>query len=138
MVLLEYRCTFFGGLNIGGQNEVTKENQIMNKLVMFMPKQDIKRAHFKFIDTKDGLIIRFDTHGLSRLEAKKLINNVTALYREAFFLHIIHGYSHGTAIKDMLWDKEEVINSRFIRVRSQKNNPGETIIKVMSAYSQCG
>lgn len=106
-------------------------DEMKNKLAFLLTKEAYNNAHFKFIETKDGLIVRFDTHGQSAREARRFINNIAATNRNPFFLHVIHGFNQGTVIKDML--RYENINPRFIRVKSQKGNPGESIIKVSAA-----
>lgn len=105
--------------------------EMKTKLAFLLTKQAYKDAHFKFIETKDGLIVRFDTHGKTAKEARRLINNVAATNRQPFFIHVIHGFNQGTVIKDMI--QNENINPRFVRVKMQKGNPGESIIKVAGA-----
>lgn len=103
-------------------------DEMKKKLAFFMTKEAYKAADFRFIETKDGLIVRFDTHGKSVKEARTLINNVAATNREPFFIHVIHGYHSGTAIRDMIWN--DSINPRFLRVKYQEGNQGTSIIKV--------
>lgn len=43
-----------------------------------------------------------DVHGMKCNLARRFINNITDTVRVVFQLIIIHGYNHGTAIKDML------------------------------------
>jgi len=106
-------------------------NEMKTKLALLLTKEAYNQANFKFIETKDGLIVRFDTHGLTVKEARKLINNVAATSRQPVFLHVIHGYHSGTAIRNMIWN--DSINPRFVRVKFQEGNPGTSIIKVAGA-----
>ena len=46
--------------------------------------------------------ITADVHGMKCYEARRFINNIINIVRIAFQLIIIHGYNHGTAIKEML------------------------------------
>lgn len=48
------------------------------------------------------LRITADVHGMKCYEARRFINNLIIIMRTAFLLVIIHGYNHGTAIKEML------------------------------------
>ena len=43
-----------------------------------------------------------DVHGMKCSQARRLINNIINTVRCAARLVIIHGYNHGTAIKEML------------------------------------
>lgn len=43
-----------------------------------------------------------DVHGMKCPQAKRFINNIINVVRIVFRLIIIHGYNHGTAIKEML------------------------------------
>lgn len=49
-----------------------------------------------------NITIVIDVHGMKCSQARRFINNIINTVRCAFRLVIIHGYNHGTAIKDML------------------------------------
>lgn len=51
---------------------------------------------------KGKIIITIDLHKLSCTEAKRLLNNVIANVRIESRIDVIHGYRHGTRIKDMI------------------------------------
>lgn len=71
------------------------------RLKMVLSTQELNRL--KITETSDGLLrITADVHGMTCHEARRFINNIINLVRVAFRLIIIHGYNHGTAIKDML------------------------------------
>lgn len=74
---------------------------VATRLKMVLSTQEINRL--KITETSDGLLrITADVHGMTCHEARRFINNIINLVRVAFRLIIIHGYNHGTAIKDML------------------------------------
>ena len=69
-----------------------------------------------------------DLHGLKRKEAKRFLNNIVNLTTKTTELHVIHGYNHGTVLKDMI--REELSNPKIREVRPSFFNLGETILKV--------
>lgn len=72
---------------------------ILTKLSFILSKNDMDRISLIF---KDEMRIIVDVHGMKCIQAKKFINNIINVVRIVFRLIIIHGYNHGTAIKDML------------------------------------
>lgn len=75
------------------------------------------------------LVITIDLHELSGRAALRLIKNLIALhYSEKVLLKIIHGYRHGTVIKEHLW-KDQLSNRPFER-QSVFCNPGMTLVRV--------
>lgn len=72
---------------------------ILTKLSFILSKNDMDRIS---LISKDEMRIIVDVHGMKCLQAKKIINNIINVVRIVFRLIIIHGYNHGTAIKDML------------------------------------
>ena len=67
-----------------------------------------------------------DVHGLKVYEAKSLIKNVGAFIEPGNSLIIIHGYIHGTAIKDML--SQKCLFNRKHTVENNVFNQGRTNI----------
>lgn len=53
-------------------------------------------------DKMRRLLVIADVHGLKCHQAKRFINNIVNIIHSSFRLMVIHGYTHGTAIKDML------------------------------------
>ncbi len=49
-----------------------------------------------------GIHVIADVHGMKCSEVRRLIINTIAIVHTSFHLTIIHGYRHGTAIKQML------------------------------------
>ena len=74
---------------------------IQTRLTMILTEKELSRIH---ISESNGETIRItaDVHGMKCYEARRFINNIINIVRTAFQLVIIHGYNHGTAIKEML------------------------------------
>ena len=86
--------------------------------------EDIKRINIK---EKNGNIkIMVDVHGMTVKAAKRLINNIINMAMTVVEIVIIHGYNHGTAIKDMLLNRFE--NSHIDHIFSDEFNMGVTHI----------
>ena len=96
------------------------------RINLLFPEDDLSRLT---IYEEDSISIRIDVHGLSRLEARRLITNVANVgCNMAYTLVIIHGFNHGTAIKDMLAN-----DFALPRVRSNRPdpvNPGVTLLSI--------
>ena len=69
-----------------------------------------------------------DLHGLKRKEAKRFLNNIVNLITRTTELRVIHGYNHGTVLKDMI--REDFSNPKIREVRLSVFNLGETVLKV--------
>lgn len=81
-------------------------NNITEKFKLIFTSEDFGRITFS--ETTSGeRLITVDTHGMKCSQARRFINNVINLVHAAFHLVVIHGYNHGTAIKDMLADNFE-------------------------------
>ena len=71
------------------------------RLKMVLTQSEMNRI--KISESLSGIIrITADVHGMKCYEARRFINNIINIVRTAFQLVIIHGYNHGTAIKEML------------------------------------
>lgn len=94
------------------------------RLTTILSKSDMKRITIK---TKKGMIkIYADVHGMKVWEAKRFINNILNLMKEAIELIIIHGYKHGSAIKEML--ENEFNNGHVKSITPDRDNQGVTHI----------
>lgn len=94
----------------------------MGRLNMVLTKEDINRIQ----EYPDRMFV--DLHGKSRKEAKQLLNNIINIIRHPFTIEVVHGYNHGTALKDMIITEE--INPRIISRNVPAYNVGETILLV--------
>ena len=72
-----------------------------NRLATILTIDELNRLRIKYSQDSEICIIA-DVHGMKCCQAKRFINNIINTVRTAFQLIIILGYSHGTAIKDML------------------------------------
>ena len=74
------------------------------------------------------LLIVVDIHGMKAHEAKRFINNLINMARMDFNLIVIHGYNHGTAIKNML--ETDFSNPHVKNQHLDWKNPGRTHLHV--------
>ncbi len=74
---------------------------IRTRLMMVLTKNELNRIQIsESINEKTRITV--DVHGMKCYEARRFINNIINIVHMAFQLVIIHGYNHGTAIKEML------------------------------------
>ena len=97
-------------------------NSDMSRLYMVLTKEDMNRIQ----EYPDRMSI--DLHGKTRREAKRLLNNIINTIRHPFTIEVIHGYNHGTVLKDMIFD--ETINPRIISKDVPFYNIGETYLYI--------
>ncbi len=82
--------------------------------------------------TRNGVfVLQLDLHGLKKYEAKRLINSLIALCNGRFILELIHGYTHGTVLKEMI--AAEITNTRITEKWSFAYNPGRTLLEIAEA-----
>ena len=96
---------------------------ISTKLQMIFTNDEISRLSIKEAPGTKPQIIA-DVHGMKCSQARRFINNIINTIRETFKLIIIHGYNHGTAIKDML--AESFCNSHITEQFPDPYNQGIT------------
>ncbi len=74
----------------------------MSERIMFLFSRDeIKRIRDEL--QEDGShLITVDMHGLKVKEAKRFLKNLIAINKEGYEMCVIHGFNHGTAIKEMV------------------------------------
>lgn len=71
------------------------------RLYMIFSESEMKRIAIS-AEQNSQLSIKVDVHGLKCYEAKRFLNNLINIVQDVFILIVIHGYNHGTAIKEML------------------------------------
>ncbi len=99
------------------------------KLSILFTKEEINRIKERIMGgTKD---ITVDLHGLTVREARRMIGNLVALNRDECSFKLVHGYNHGTAIKQMIWN--DFKNNRIVSMETEKRNPGKTVIRCRAA-----
>ena len=74
---------------------------VISRLRTIFTIDEINRISIKE-DSEKKTCITVDVHGMRCYEARRFINNIINIVHKAFQLIIIHGYNHGTAIKEML------------------------------------
>ncbi len=96
---------------------------VNSRLKMIFTQEEINRLKITEIDENQIRIIA-DVHGMKCSQARRFINNIINTVRVAFQLIVIHGYNHGTAIKDML--AENFSNSHIVKQHADFYNQGVT------------
>jgi len=96
---------------------------VNNKLKIILTNEEISRLTISEID-ETKIRITADVHGMKCSQARRFINNIINTVRVAFQLIIIHGYNHGTAIKDML--AENFSNTHITEQHLDPYNKGVT------------
>lgn len=96
---------------------------VNNRLKMIFTSEEINRLTVSEIDETKLRIIA-DVHGMKCNQARRFINNIINTIRVAFQLIIIHGYNHGTAIKDML--AQNFNNTHIVEKHLDPFNQGVT------------
>ena len=95
---------------------------------MVLTKEEIERLTVKVAHNTEKITL--DLHGLTVKQAHRLIKNIIALDRKSFCIDLVHGYSHGTAIKDMITD---FCNPRVLGKSRPDYNPGITKMLISAA-----
>lgn len=96
---------------------------IKSKLQLILKPNELERIAIKEQAGKKSRIT-VDVHGMKCHEASRLINNIILIIHKTFKLTIIHGYKHGSAIKEMLAHN---FDNCYIRKRYQDaQNQGVT------------
>lgn len=81
------------------------------------------------IPSSEGTVERIilDVHGLSYREAERFISNVINISQGCCVVEVIHGYRHGTKIKDMLRDR--FLNPHIESIFADRYNLGITYLQ---------
>lgn len=103
-----------------------QEKLLKTKLSMILTKEELDRITFVDEDNKE-IEIEIDMHQLPAKRAMVLLNNVINLDASEKTVKVIHGYTHGTAIKNTIWNCYQ--NPRIIKKRTEAWNPGITILE---------
>lgn len=96
---------------------------VHNRLRMVFTNEEISRLTISEINERRIRIVA-DVHGMKCSQVRRFINNIINTVRVAFQLIIIHGYNHGTAIKDML--AENFSNTHITEQHPDPYNQGVT------------
>ena len=91
------------------------------RIKLVLPGKDIERLDFSLTD-----VVTVDVHGLSLNNTIRLLKNITCICRQSFTLRIIHGFNHGTKLKEAV--RREGMFSRSYKIIPDQTNPGVTIL----------
>ncbi len=100
-------------------------NDAKNRILFVTPKGDSKRLKFKECDN-EVLNVTVDVHGMKCWEARKFLNNILNIAKSRIEISVIHGYNHGTDIKDMI--NCNFSNPHIQKIYSDNYNMGITHI----------
>lgn len=82
-------------------------------------------------DADEKPYIVLNAHGMTVAETRKMINDIVRLiYCDTIGIKVIHGFNHGTAIKDMI--ASESFGDRLVRKYTPGSNPGVTYMEFAS------
>lgn len=101
--------------------------QVYDRVLFILYGEDVWRVRVD-VDENGVIVIRVDLHGKKCVEALKIIRQIITIIQIPFTLDIIHGYNHGTAIKDMIWN--QVKHTRIQEKFCNEWNPGETFLRL--------
>ncbi len=104
--------------------------QMMDRMSYLLPGENLQRVRIGHGPSGE-MIIRLDLHGMRVAQARRVIEGILLLSREDFLLDLIHGYSHGTALKELIFCNLQ--NTRIRERRSLPHNPGETLLRIAAA-----
>lgn len=96
---------------------------VNNRLRMVFTDEEISRLTISEVDERRIRIVA-DVHGMKCNQARRFINNIINTVRVAFQLIVIHGYNHGTAIKNML--TQNFSNTHITEKHADPYNQGVT------------
>lgn len=102
-------------------------DQVKSRMLFLFPGMEGKRIQIN-IGADGKFAVTIDVHGMTVVEAKRAINNIIAMMKVAFHLAIVHGYQHGIAIKEMLY--QSFSNGRVSGMHCEQNNPGMSLCEV--------
>lgn len=103
----------------------------MNDKTMMMFKMVLRCEDLRRINIIDNEEIAVDLHGLGTKDSLVLMNNIINLNRNQCSIEVIHGFNHGTALKDMI--NGRFYNRRVVSMKPAPNNPGVTVLECASA-----
>lgn len=107
-----------------------KAEDLRTRLKMIYTESMIERI--QVLSTLEGKIekIIVDVHELSCQEARQFINNVINLSFGSCTVEVIHGYRHGTKIKEMI--REKFLNPYIKLIVPDQFNLGVTYLQPLA------
>ena len=104
-----------------------KNEKIYSRLEQIFTQDELSR--FAITEKQSGVRIVVNVHGLKCFQVRQLLNNLISVLRMKFHLLVIHGYNHGTAIKNML--ENDFKNCHVTNMRPDPFNKGVTHMSVI-------
>ncbi len=130
ILLLQNNKQNFRATSAKIQEEKVKTEMCKNVMLRFklvFDKDSLDRVHACLQDN-GALQIVADLHHLTKSRAKHFLKNIIALVRCSFSLLVIHGYTHGTVLREMV--RNEDISNRIFAVAPVPYDKGQTILEV--------
>lgn len=105
------------------------KEKIWARLRTIMTEEECGRI--EIFETGYGIQMRVDIHYMTAREARRFLKNIVLLVRDRFEMIVVHGYTHGTVLMEML--STEVISGRERAKIRPFMNPGITQIEFAAA-----
>ncbi len=102
-------------------------DQVAFRVSFILFGEDVKRVKIEY-DEYGSFVITIDLHGYKVSEAKNVICGIMKVINVPFRLELIHGYSHGTAIKEYIHNV--LCDKRIVEKYCYPDNPGRTILTI--------
>ena len=96
------------------------------KMLILFTRDELSRIS-DFVRKDNTHVIVVDLHGLTVKSAKRLLKNSIVLDKEYLDICVVHGYNHGTAIKEMI--ERDFIGARIRKLNYNDRNKGRTILR---------
>lgn len=103
-------------------------SKLQDKLSFIFFGEDSWRLRVTQTDESSIPAILIDVHGMKAREAERTLWNVINIVREPLCMTVVHGYRHGTVIKDVL--AKETFAGRLKSRYCPKDNPGLTVLRI--------
>ena len=103
----------------------------MKERIMFLFTMDEISRIRSTIQENGTHILTVDLHGLRVKEAIKFLKNLIAADKEGYDICVIHGYLHGTAIKEAIYKQK--ISNRISKKYCCNGNCGMTYLKLVAS-----
>lgn len=105
-----------------------RKEKVLARMGLVMTKDEIKRIRVSETESGD-VSVQVDLHELSKSKARRFIGNIFGIIRGPFRLDVIHGYNHGTVLKEYI--NNELDNKRIKERHVHSRNEGMTILNVI-------
>lgn len=96
---------------------------MLTRLSIILTTEELNRISVKE-NTEKTISIIADVHGMKCYQAKRFINNLICLLSNVYEIIVIHGFNHGTAIRNML--HSNFSNHHIKQMFIDKQNQGVT------------